>query len=1505
MGKYGKFSVNSQGVWSYISDNSYHNLLVGEFVSDTFTVQAKDGTQRDVSITIQGSKNPNTTVINGINHYVVPDTGQLVIKDEITIDGPYFTEFDGWNRNSATVQHIFKLDADSRYKFTMKGISLEDSRLQILGPIDEQKTYSVASQPASGNVTINKHTGSWVYSANDNVETNDSEGFGISVSKGQAVSIPTDATLSIIERNGGNNNKAAFFQFKIQGEEISFYGSENGTLSAKGSYFGSGDKYVEAAWMPIKLKTDLAPGSTPIASYSYFGDGFVISIESDGTSTTEQIVNAINNETSGMFFGANLNVIRIENINLTSQRMNKKAGGILGRWIAGNDDGDYMGDDAQLFMKPKTTGYYVLGCIGDDGGNDFGVGTFELIAEKAVSDTFGGDRNLLVDVEASGDLVKPVSQRQEWEDKTINSGQVDAETADFNIITASELKPFKGKLDFNGDVDYVKINLEIEKWYSFEVGGDVYDPKVEILSSTMGWVSNGKEDGGTGLNGTASFKPTVAGVYYLAISSDAPTYWGQGDSIGTGEYVVTISTGNIGVHGHWITNTGAPAPYGSLPSEDVPSGTNNAVTSQLSDKITGSIDVDGDRDWYKYTLEKGKIYRWTLNAITLKKPSIRLRNSGGEFLDKNGETTNDETDSNIVQDIVTVANGDGTPRTRATIVFVAGYTGDYYVEVLSNENIDPNNVDTATGTFNLEAVEHTDDFGGFIIYPKIPGKDDGGSGFFSNYIPESYDFSDAGYLQAGRRVSGDFYSVDDVDFFGVDLLNRNSYSFSIFPNTSYSEGDQYSMITLYNSQGLLVDGSLGFSGDGANFSFDNVTPPADGYYYLKASSRNDYSDQKGYTIWSSFFGDDYSNNRQTNGLLTEEKFVTGKIEENGDEDWIRVDLEAGQRYEFKLESAPYGGWIKLNGSVQNGNLYVQRLLKNNGTSENAYSVDIGATIGSAHKLGAFNSDKITGTGGLIHYGDTDWLGVDLEEGHVYQIYVVGAATNINPAMPDPKFNIYSPDGQLIRSANNNAGESYSHTGIAGKDAAMLFTATQTGTYYIGIEAESNAPKGNIVATGAAVNGATSINVKPLGAYLSTGSVLTFENGARFTLTADALVTNTVLSGVLIGAISVNESAYASLVVTSGSATNGATTLSVEPTAIKLFVGDVVVFTGGSTFKVTQEANANSTQLTGLLSGDVVSAEVGYQYKTGRYSAAVVQLPTDVVSQYYHGILSATDVAIDWTPRYSAPYFINVGTHWGDKGEYKISMKKMASLSVSDSVGETPATAQLLSMGVRTTAKMDYGGDRDWYKVELIPGESYRIDLTGDGVQSFDRQNPIIKIYDNFGKPKGERWEWNYNRKWGKPGGAWGEGQSSSYVWSVPLDRFDYPYGSAAPTPKVFYLEASSNTAGDMDFTLTHVLDDQSEGMFTTGVLRAGGTASGTWEMGVEDGQMRILFGERTVGMGTGLKLNLLPEILIKLILFHTISIGPVLNYIRSRACTLGTIKNTLMEIMTRVYLLKL
>ena len=143
-------------------------------------------------------------------------------------------------------------------------------------------------------------------------------------------------------------------------------------------------------------------------------------------------------------------------------------------------------------------------------------------------------------------------------------------------------------------------------------------------------------------------------------------------------------------------------------------------------------------------------------------------------------------------------------------------------------------------------------------------------------------------------------------------------------------------------------------------------------------------------------------------------------------------------------------------------------------------------------------------GGLISKGDKDWISVDLTEGLVYQAYVVGSPSNLFGAMPDPKFAVYDSDGNFIKNGINNAGVSKSHSGIKGKDSEMLFTAPTTGKYYFEVSAETNEPKGNVVANGAATNGATSITVDPLKDYLRAGVVLTFSSGATFTLSAESL-----------------------------------------------------------------------------------------------------------------------------------------------------------------------------------------------------------------------------------------------------------------------------------------------------------------------------------------------------------------------------------------------------------------
>jgi len=1294
VGLYGTFSISSSGNWTYVSKNSHHDLLVGSSVTDAFTVVSKDATQREVSITINGTKNPEPNNLNGMAYYEVPREGNLLLWDTIVEEGPYFTSLDGWKYHSATLQQIFKLEQGRRYSFKMEGVTLSDPKLQLMEAIDTSKRYSVLQQPSKGNVTINPHTGSWVYTAN------------------------TDAV-------------------------------------------GDDDSVIQ------------------------------IKVESVGESDQ---------------------VIEIDGVNLSSERRNKRmAGGNFGRWIAGNDAGDFMGSDAEIVFTPSESGYYLLACIGKEGSQSFGVGSFKLTATELSNDNpFGGDRDNLMNVEAEGDLVKPVSLREDHESKALAEGDIDPDTKDFKIVDGDSFKNFKGQLQQHGDIDYVQIELDIEKWYSFEVGGDLADPRIELRDKNLDWVVNGSGDGGKGLNGGVKYKPSETGVYYLKIQSEAPTDWPETVSMGKGAYVVEVTGGAIGPYGHWLSSQGVPALFSNLPTDDVASGTETSSSALISERFSGIIDMDGDRDWFRYTLEKSKIYRWNLAGITLRKPSVNLRDSQGNKLE---------------EDVVTGFNGDGTLDTHSTIVFTTEYAGDYFIEVYSNEDIG-DIADQATGTFNLHAIELTDDHGGAISYAN-----DGFNGW-PNYIPEAYNFAEAGYLQAGERASGHFYSSGDHDFFGVDLLAQNSYTFNIFSGSAHSKPDPYAMITLYDDEGLLFDKNLGYNGKGRGF--ENITPETDGYYFIKASSDYDFPGLMDYTITSSYFADDYPTDRFTLGLLKEGDTVSGNIEAEGDKDWIRVDLTAGKRYNFTLGNSPNGTWLKLKGPRENSNLFIQRRLEDWGTAESAYAPDIGSDKSGAYPLPLFDDDRVSHMKGLISYDDKDWIAADLKEGLVYQIYLIGKGDNVYSPLPDPAFSIFDSEGEKISDANNNAEVSEAHAGTPGRDAEMLFTAPSSGLYYMEVKSETQTPLRKISADAPAEHGATSIKVKKLEESFQAGTTLYFSNGSTFVLTANVPVTEVNLTGNLTGSLEGSESAYASWIVLEQSALDEATKLEVKPLSHPIPKDTTLILSNGSTFLVTEKANAQVTELKGLLSGAVQQGDSAYIAETGRYSLAIAELPVDTVAQHYNGVENG-NVSIDWAPRYTAPYFIEVGCNIGSTGAYTVSSTEMPDLSGQDQVGSSKDDAPDLAFGVQTRAVIDYGGDRDWYRVRMIPGESYQFDLAGDSNQAFNRQSPLIKVYDARGKPKGG-WldKWSYDRNWGKPGGAYEEASTSQYSWSPPQDRYEHTEGSEM-TAETFYLEVSANTPGNIDFAIKHLQDDQPENMTTQGLLKVGGVVSGTWEKGVENG----------------------------------------------------------------------
>ena len=163
------------------------------------------------------------------------------------------------------------------------------------------------------------------------------------------------------------------------------------------------------------------------------------------------------------------------------------------------------------------------------------------------------------------------------------------------------------------------------------------------------------------------------------------------------------------------------------------------------------------------------------------------------------------------------------------------------------------------------------------------------------------------------------------------------------------------MITLYDDAGLLFD----------NDGFENITPEIDGYYFIKASSDYDFPQLMDYTITSSYFSDDFPKDRFTLGLLKKDSPVSGNLEAEGDKDWIRIDLKAGNRYRFAFDNSPHGAWLKLKGPRENSNLFIQRRLEDWGTAESKYAPDIGSDVSGAYPLPLFDDDRVTHMKGLI------------------------------------------------------------------------------------------------------------------------------------------------------------------------------------------------------------------------------------------------------------------------------------------------------------------------------------------------------------------------------------------------------------------------------------------------------------------------------------------------------------------------------------------------------------
>jgi serralysin len=211
-----------------------------------------------------------------------------------------------------------------------------------------------------------------------------------------------------------------------------------------------------------------------------------------------------------------------------------------------------------------------------------------------------------------------------------------------------------GNIDTLGDHDWYRISLVAGQTYSFTTSstgaGGVTDTFLNLRNAAGAVIVSNDDLGATNFFSQIIFTATTSGDYYV----DVGTF--QDSQTGTFQI---------------LANTTSPVGPDTIAGDSTTTG-----TVALNGAVTGTIDTNGDHDWYAVQLVAGQSYFIRSSATGTGADVdtfLTLRNSSGAVL-----TSNDD--------------GNGSPY--SLIRYTATTTGTYYIDVGAYE-------DTGTGAFKV------------------------------------------------------------------------------------------------------------------------------------------------------------------------------------------------------------------------------------------------------------------------------------------------------------------------------------------------------------------------------------------------------------------------------------------------------------------------------------------------------------------------------------------------------------------------------------------------------------------------------------------------------------------------------------------------------------------------------------------------------------------------------------------------------------------------------------
>jgi serralysin len=365
-------------------------------------------------------------------------------------------------------------------------------------------------------------------------------------------------------------------------------------------------------------------------------------------------------------------------------------------------------------------------------------------------------------------------------------------------------------IDTAGDFDWFRVSLTSGLSYGFLVqsnGGPSIgapDPDIYLYDNAGTQIVSGGNSSSS--SSFITFNTVTTGNYFV----------GVGDSFDTGAYRLSwIATDNI------LNNT----------------FTTRTLTSGTA--VNSTIDVAGDQDWFKVTLDAGLTYGFLVESrggpgIGAPDPDIYLHDAIGNQIVSGGNS------SSATSFITYSATADGTFFVNVTDSFD---NGQYKVTFLGADNI-VNNTSTTR------------------------------------------------VLDRDTSITSTVNVAGDQDVFRVTLQEGISYAFSAARAASSGLPDPDIYVWDANGNRIVSGGN-----SGSAVSTIGFTPTTGGTYYVEVTDAFDF----GRYVVTNIGEDIVRNDTDTSRSLRDGTSAGGTINCNGDSDWVKFGAQQGVTYTFRLE----------------------------------------------------------------------------------------------------------------------------------------------------------------------------------------------------------------------------------------------------------------------------------------------------------------------------------------------------------------------------------------------------------------------------------------------------------------------------------------------------------------------------------------------------------------------------------------------------------------------------